>query len=726
MTQDELIRRLRRLKMRLASRGAVARALIPFVEVCEFWLSHGFREVILRSRMRLNGQTTPPAPPTSYVRRASEELFPHPTIPAAGSQLRTSIVIPVLNNGALTYRCLQSVVAETRPGTYEVIIIDNGSDEPTQEMLSGVQGLRVIRNQTNVGFVGACNQGAAAARGEFVLFLNNDTLVVRGWLDQLLKTFERDPTIGAVGGKLIYPNGRLQEAGGIIWDDGEGWAYGHNEDPELPEYGYVREVDYCSGACLMVPSELFRRLGGFDNRYAPAYYEDVDLAFRLREHGYRVAYQPAARVIHFEGATAGTDTSSGLKRYQLINHKKFIARHAAALTAQHPHDPALLRRARDRRRGKRILVMDHMVPHHDQDAGSVRMMALLQILVDLGYLVTFLPDNLAALEPYTTGLQQLGIEVLYGPSEFHFVERNGDQFDIAILCRARFAASYLPQFFALERRPRIIFDTIDLHYLREQRFATLKNDPSLMKAAERTRDAEIGVMRMSDMVWVTSTHEAELLKADATLPALGIVPMIHHVREYVPPFGPRRDILFVGSFRHPPNEDAVVFFLSEIMPLIRPALPGVRFLVVGSHVPPRIQKLASADVVILGFVPDLAPLLYECRVSVAPLRYGSGVKGKLTQSLAWGLPAVATPIAAEGLRLVDGDDLLIASDPVQFAQHVIRLYQEEALWTHLSHNGRNHIATHLSYETVRTSVATLLDQVLNDPLPNNRRYSQHA
>jgi glycosyltransferase involved in cell wall biosynthesis len=202
--------------------------------------------------------------------------------------------------------------------------------------------------------------------------------------------------------------------------------------------------------------------------------------------------------------------------------------------------------------------------------------------------------------------------------------------------------------------------------------------------------------------------------------------MIHHVREYVPPFGPRRDILFVGSFRHPPNEDAVVFFLSEIMPLIRPALPGVRFLVVGSHVPPRIQKLASADVVILGFVPDLAPLLYECRVSVAPLRYGSGVKGKLTQSLAWGLPAVATPIAAEGLRLVDGDDLLIASGPVQFAQHVIRLYQEEALWTHLSHNGRNHIATHLSYETVRTSVATLLDQVLNDPLPNNRRYSQHA
>jgi GT2 family glycosyltransferase len=711
MTRNELIRLIRRVKLKLMHGSIVGRLLVPLVEVCEFWVSHGFREVLVRSRMRLQ-KGTPPAPPFSgtLVRDAGEPLLPL-TLHPPTARLAASIIIPVLNNAALTHRCLESIVKETAGGTYEVIVVDNGSDEPTRQMLSGVGGLRLIRNDTNVGFVGASNQGAAAAKAEFVVFLNNDTIVLPDWLDALIRTFERDPLVGAVGAKLVYPSGRLQEAGGIIWSDGHGWNYGRNEDPNAPAFGYVREVDYCSGACLAVRRSLFEQLGGFDNRYAPAYYEDVDLAFRLREAGYRVLYQPASQIVHFEGATAGTDTTSGLKAYQVVNHQKFLERHAAALATQYPHDPDFLSAARDRRRGKRVLVIDHMVPHYDQDAGSVRMQALLRIMVDLGFRVTFLPDNLAGLEPYTSELQQLGIEVLCGRmSELGFLETHGREFDVVVLCRAFFAAKYLPALLACKPRPFIIFDTVDLHYLREQRQAVLEDDAGLARAAERTRAVELGVMRSSDMVWVTSTYEAELLRADAPGTHVEIVPMIHSVRADVPPFARRRNILFIGSFHHPPNEDAAIYFVEQVLPLVRSQLPGVQLLVVGSHVPPNILALASDAVVVLGYVQDIEPVFDSCRVSVAPIRYGAGVKGKVTQSLAWGLPAVATPIAAEGTQLIHDVHLMIASDPAGFAQRVVEVYADEALWTRLSVAGRRQVEASLSYSAIRSSVGGMLER----------------
>jgi glycosyltransferase involved in cell wall biosynthesis len=186
--------------------------------------------------------------------------------------------------------------------------------------------------------------------------------------------------------------------------------------------------------------------------------------------------------------------------------------------------------------------------------------------------------------------------------------------------------------------------------------------------------------------------------------------MIHAVRADVPPFGPRRNILFIGGFRHPPNEDAVIYFVEEVLPLVRSELPGVQFLIVGSHVPPSILKLASADVIVLGYVQDVEPIFDSCRVSVAPIRYGAGVKGKVTQSLAWGLPAVATPVAVEGSQMVDGAHLMIASDPASFARRVVEVYENEELWTRLSVDGRRQVEACLSYDSIRTAVDTMLRQ----------------
>ena len=252
-----------------------------------------------------------------------------------------SIVIPVLDHAAVTLDCLAAIATHTTPGSNKVIVVDNGSGEDLRAMLARVQGVTVIRNERNAGFVEACNQGAAASSGEFVVFLNNDTAVLPGWLEALVSTLSRRPDAGAVGARLLFPDGRLQEAGSIIWSDGLGWNYGKFDDPEAPEVGYVREVDYCSGACLRPPGG-FHELGGFDLRYAPAYYEDVDFCFRLREQGYAVLYQPSARVVHLKGATAGTDESTAFKQYQRVNRDKFVERHRDALRTQCPSDPRLV------------------------------------------------------------------------------------------------------------------------------------------------------------------------------------------------------------------------------------------------------------------------------------------------------------------------------------------------------------------------------------------------
>ncbi|MEO7254419.1 MAG: glycosyltransferase [Casimicrobium sp.] len=659
----------------------------------------------LRERVELEFKAAEPIATVSLPGAAAIRIEAL-TLPTTTVSPSISVVIPVYGQHPTTFACLKSIAAEPPRRSFEVVIMDDCSPDPATTALAPVQGVRIMRNETNLGFIGNVNAGAQAAVGEWLIILNNDTILRPNALNALLDTFEQHANVGLVGAKLLNADGTVQEAGGIVWKDGSAWNWGRGQNRDDPRFNFVRDADYCSGAALAIRRDLFLEMGGFDTFYAPAYYEDTDLAFRIRARGLRVLYQPAAEVFHLEGVSHGRNENSGVKAYQVTNARKFYERWQATLA---PHRENALEPDLEAHRGSvsNILIVEACMITPDQDAGSVRLLNMLKILKRDGHHVTFVAENLEYRQKYVALLQQIGVEVLHGAfagTIRKVLQTRGETLNSIMFCRHYVASRYLDQVRRFAPQARIIFDTIDLHFVREEREAAVRNDAAMLRAAAVTRAKELSVMKHADLTLVVSDFEKTLLSEVLPTAKVDIISLINDEAPAPRPFSQRSGILFIGGFRHPPNVDGVTWYITEVLPHVRRALPDVVTTIVGSNMPESLKALACDGVEIKGFVEDTEPLLLASRVSIAPLRFGAGIKGKINEAMKYGIPVVATVCAVEGMHLVPEADVLVNDNAEGFALAIVRAYSDEALWNQLSQGGLRNVQRHFSVHAALPAV----------------------
>lgn len=601
-----------------------------------------------------------------------------------------SVIIPAYRGLPELLNCLRSLAVHRRgEPPFELILVDDCPAEPVLALIPESPGLVGIANAENLGFLRTCNRGAEAARGRILCLLNSDTIVQAGWLRTLVEALDSSPRAALVGSMLLNDDGSIQDAGWRILSNGWGQPIGRDGDPRNGAYTRRRRVDCVTGACFAVPRRVWDALGGLDTAYAPAFYEEFDFAFRAKEKGLEVIYEPRSRVVHLGSSSYGAERRDQLSG---INQQTFAARFAETLRRQ-PGDPsdefAIAEAGHPR---PVILVVDHGVPRPDRHAGDVTMTSYLQLLVQAGWRVVFGPRDGLAEGPAAEALETLGIELIRAPWTIEgWLAEHGKHLDAAWISRPEIAAKLLGPLRA-HSRAEIAYYTHDLHFQRMEREAATLGDAALTRAAAEMREKELAVLRAADRVMTPSGEEAEVIRGLLPEQRVIAIPSYCYTEEELHPrdaphFEPLQDVLFVGGFPHTPNVDAALFIAREVMPLVWRERPEARLLLVGYAPPAEVRALAGPRIVVTGQVPELDPYFDRSRVMLAALRYGAGVKGKVVEALRFGLPVVTTPVGAEGIGIAPGVEALVAEDAAGLAAGVLALLGDAERCSSLSQAG---------------------------------------
>jgi GT2 family glycosyltransferase len=626
-----------------------------------------------------------------------------------------SIIVPTLNHCNDVVECLASIVSSNPSTTYEVIVVDDGSDERELALLSDVPNLRFLRLDTNQGFAAATTAGINLTQAEYIVLLNNDTVVLQGWLDQLVKTVESDDQIGLVGSKILREDLLVQEVGGSVTRSGYAFQNGTGQEVQHWNLQLPREVDYCSAASLLIRRSVWDQVGGFDPQFLPAYYEDTDLCFQARNNGFSTFCNPRSIVIHREGTSHGND-GLGLKRFQYRNREYFYEKWKQSLL-HHSSEATPLQSSHWRHleniHSDHVLIFDSSVPDPTTDSGSKRMFEFCRNLSERGIQVHLFAVNGGQTQPATHDLEDIGVEVISGSLtdpqiQRHFQVLSGI-LNLIIVSRPDVATKVMNSILTDLANVPLVYDMVDAHGQRFLNEAELKNDYLIRRKGEKFRLIEQRLASVADgVITVSETDQeyiSELAKHQNNYFRIG---NFHPEVDPGNDFSNRSGLIFVGGFNHSPNIDAVEFFVAEVFPLVRHQIPDIHLTIVGTNPPDSIRGMQSNSVTVTGWVEDISGLYHQACVSVAPLRFGAGVKGKIGEALNFGVPVVTTNIGADGMGLQHKHDVLIANTAQDFARSVIDCYTNPELWNTLRANGRLTIQEVAGTQAMKQQVDKLL------------------
>lgn len=655
-----------------------------------------------------------------YPGEINEYRFPEDTP-------QVSIIIPTYNNVGMTLRSINNIRTFPTKASYEIIVVDDKSSFLHRRRWKQKMGLKIVTTESNRGYLLACNEGISFSRGMFIVLLNNDTLVQAGWLDSLIDNFA-DPSVGLVGAKLIYPDGTLQEAGGIIFSDGTTANFGNRENPENPMYTYRREVDYCSGAAIAVRGHLIRQLGGYDTTYKNAYYEDTDLAMSIRSLGYKVLYEPQAQIIHFEHGSYNSNQMNQTLDLLRNNRRLFVEKWNGALASFQDRSDFLKSNFDSvsicQINTQAVIVIDDF-PRKNHDSGSLRLHHIIQYYHRKNLRVILISSKTSVEKEYLDQYSKNGIQIIeldnpYLPQYLKFVSNEVTFVHVSRVHYMRYFLKNLDQY--LSEKP-LIFDTVDLHFVREMRESRLKEFTPRRKLAqlEKSKEEELHYIDIADISLVVSSAEQIYLSDLDLAENVEVLSNVHTQENHSVQSEKREGLIFVGNFEHRPNIDGLKWFLEDIYPIIQNEIGNVPLSIIGSPQPAYLEDSSRPEVKTTGWVPNISPYYSRAKVAIAPLRFGAGVKGKVGEAWKAGVPVVLTSIAAEGMHVISGQNALIADSEKAFAESVILLLQNDLVWQQLSREGKTHVNKHFGEDTFNSSMDNVLSRINNRSQVVNRQ-----